>query len=140
MSAATVLGASSQAPANDIPTSLDRIREELAQTPPSRLKLDRPVEAPVARFKTQVDGRVYLLTLDEQMRKEFELTGLKRQSAEWAAKCCGISLDPLFEAIKDARERRKVRKIREQIAREIAELEALARDARPAGDATRKDR
>jgi hypothetical protein len=49
---------------------------------------------------------------------------LQRQSAEWAAKCCGIGLGLLFNSVEDALERRRVRKIREQIARELAELEA----------------
>ena len=76
-----------------------------------------------------MDQRVRSLTLEEWIEKEFTLTPLQRQSAEWAARCCGISLDPLFNKLEEALRRRQVRKIREQIARELAELEAARKKA-----------
>ena len=133
------LEAAPQQPATDLPVSLDRIREELAKTPTTRLKLDTPVQVPVPRFRTGVVQRVYVLTLEEWLDKEFKMTALQRQSADWAAMCCGgyvlysVRLDPLFKSLGNALERRRVRKIREQIARELAEIEA-ARKAGPPDD------
>jgi hypothetical protein len=40
---------------------------------------------PVATFRTRVEQRVRSLTLEEWLHKEFDLTGLQKQSAEWAA-------------------------------------------------------
>ena len=72
-----------------------------------QLKLDMPLQAPVATFRTRVDQQVFVLTLDDWLEKEFKLLGLQRQSADWAAACCGgyalasgsygIRLDPLFK-------------------------------------------
>lgn len=129
------LAASPQEPPKDLPVSLDRIRRELAKPPPPRL--DMPVQAPVARFTSRVDQRVYVLTLHEWIDKEFKLTALQRQSADWAAGggyvlasgSWGVRLDPLFERLEKALERRKVRKIREQIARDLAEIEAARKKA-----------
>ena len=72
---------------------------------------------------------MYPLSLEEWLDKEFNLTELQRQSADWASKCCGIGLGPLFQSVENALERRKIRKIREQIARELAELEAARKKA-----------
>jgi hypothetical protein len=76
-----------------------------------------PVQVPVATFKTRVDQRVYVLSLQEWLEKEFKLTPLQQQSPDWAAQCCGIRLAPLFKSLDQALQRRRVRKIREQIAR-----------------------
>ena len=122
------LSAAPQQPMKDLPVSLVRIREELAKTP-TGLKLDMPVQVPVATFKTRVDQRVYVLSLEEWLEKEFNLNPLQRQSAEWASKCCGIGLDPLFKGVERALQRRRVRKTREQIARELAEIEAARKQA-----------
>ncbi len=121
------LAAAPQGQAEDLPVSVDRIRDELAKPPPAGLKLDMPMQMPVATFRTRVDQRVFVLPLEEWLEKELKLTGLQRQSADWGARCCGISLDPLFKSLDDALKRRKVRKTREQIARELAELEDLNR-------------
>jgi hypothetical protein len=136
----TPLGAASQPPPpKDLPVSLDRIREEVPKTPPIRLELDMPVEPPVATFRTRVEQPVFVLSLEEWLEKELKLTELQRQSADWAAQCCGgygfangvyvVRLDPLFKKLGKALERRRVRKIREQIARELAELEAARKKA-----------
>jgi hypothetical protein len=123
------LGAAPQGPTKDLPVSLDRIREELAKPPPPELKLDAPLQVPVATFKTGVDQRVFVLSLEDWLEKELKMGVLQRQSADWAAKCCGISIDPLFKSIKDALHSRKKRKLREQIARELAEIEAARKEA-----------
>jgi hypothetical protein len=123
--------ASPQTPAQDLPVSLDRIREALAKPDAPRLRVDIPVEVPVATFKTRVEQRVYVPSLEESLAKEFNLTDLQRQSAAWAAKCCGMDLGLLIKPIDRALDRRKERKIREQIARELAELDAARRKADP---------
>ena len=51
------LAATPQGPADDLPVSVDRIRDELAK-PPTGLKLDMPMQVPVATFRTRVDQRV----------------------------------------------------------------------------------
>jgi hypothetical protein len=124
------LDAAPQGPTPDLPVSLDRIQGELAK-PPTGLRADRPVQVPVATFKTRVDQRVYVLSLEEWLEKEFKLNALQRQSADWASKCCGIGLDPLFKGVERALQRRKLRKTREQIARELAEVEAARKKAAP---------
>jgi hypothetical protein len=123
------LAAAPQGPAKDLPVSVDRIREELAKPSPTGFKLDMPMQAPVATFKTRVDQRVFVLPLEDWLEKELKLIGLQRQSAEWGAKCCGINLDQVFKSLDDALKRRKERKTREQIARELAELEAARKKA-----------
>jgi hypothetical protein len=127
---AGTLQAAPQAQGKDLPVSLDRIRQDLAKTPPT-VKFDMPVKVPVATFKSRVDQRVYVLTLREWLDKEFKLTPLQRQSADWAANCCGISLDPVFDKLEQALHRRKLRKIREQVASELAAVEAARKKAAP---------
>jgi hypothetical protein len=130
MCSSATLVAAPQEQAKDLPVSVDRVREELAK-PPTGLKLDMPlqVQAPVATFKSRVDQRVFVLPLEDWLEKELKLTGLQRQSADWGARCCGMNLDPLFKSLDGALKRRKVRKTREQIARELAELEAARNKA-----------
>jgi hypothetical protein len=118
---------------------LDRIRQELEKNPQTQLKLDRPLDGPVATFRTRIDQRVRSLTLEEWLKKEFDLNDMQRQSAEWASMCCGgvvlgfgdfgVRLDVLYNHLEKVLERRKVRKLREQIARELAELEAARKKA-----------
>ena len=125
------LGAAAQAPPAELPVSLERIREELKQPP--AIDVNRPLEQPVATFRITIEHPRYVPTIEEWIRREFRLSALQRQSAEWGSKCCGLNLlslaSGLTKGIKEARQRREVRKIREQIARELAELEA-ARQAR----------
>ena len=127
---AAPLGAAQQPQPNDLPVSLERIRDELEVAVPSRLKLDMPVEKPIAKFRTRVDQTVYVLTLDEWIDKEFNLIGIQRQSADWASKCCGIGLDPLFKVSRTHCSGGRSERSREQIARELAELEAARKAAR----------
>ena len=93
-----------------------------------------PLEVPVPTFKSSVEQRVYVLSLDEWLRKEFTLTPLQRQSAEWASKCCGFNLNQLGKSVQKALQRREERKIRQQIAGELAWLEAGTKKAeQPSG-------
>ena len=116
--------AAPQEPSSVPPLSLERIREELEKSPAERLRLDVPLPPPRPTFKSRVDQRVFVLTLEEDLHKEFDLNELQRQSAEWASKCCGYNLGQLVKMVDDALRDRKIRKTREQIARELAELEA----------------
>ena len=81
---------------------------------------------PLTRFKTGVEERTYMLPFKEQLDKDLEPTLLQAQSRDWASRCCGIDLGMLFNPIERALQRRKERKIREQIARELEELKAAA--------------
>lgn len=115
--------ATPQEQASELPVSTERIRQKLEQAPPT-LKRQTRWQQPVARFTTRVDERITVLTFREWLDKEFELNDLQRQSADWAARCCGLRLDPLIHGAGEALQRRKVRKVRAQIARELAEIEA----------------
>ena len=117
------LGAAPQSPTGVPPASVERIKEQLTKTSAPRM-LDVPLQLPVATFRSGVEQRVYVLTLEQQLRKDFTLTLLQRQSADWASKCCGINLNQLFQSAERALQRRQIRKIRERIARELAEIEA----------------
>ena len=75
---------------------------------------------------------MFVLTLEEALHKEFDLNDLQRQSAEWSSRCCGINLGQVLQMIDDAMKERKIRKTREQIWRELAELEAARRNLPPA--------
>jgi hypothetical protein len=116
------LEAAPRQPAGPPPVSLERIREGL-KTPPA-IDVNVPVQAPVATFKTRVEQRVYVLTFDAWLRKEFRLTALQRQSAEWGSRCCGLNVLGLVKSVKNARQRGEARKIREQIAGDLAQIEA----------------
>ena len=119
----TPLHAAAQQPAGEPPVSLDRIKEELARTRGPGLELDVAMPDPLPTFKSRVDQRRFVLTLEEALHKQFDLNDLQRQSAQWASKCCGYDVGRLFNAVEKARHERKIRKTREQIARELAELE-----------------
>ncbi|HEU5314667.1 MAG TPA: hypothetical protein VFX49_01045, partial [Chloroflexota bacterium] len=85
---------------------------------------------PVAKFRSGVDQRVYVPTLEEWIAREFKMTALQRQSFEWGAKCCGLNLLPIFKGLDEALERRKARKTREKIQAEIRRDLALIEEAR----------
>jgi hypothetical protein len=107
------------------PDSVERIRKALDRPAELRPRFDTAFRVPAATFKSRVDQQVFVPTLDEWLAKEFKLNLLQRQSAEWAGKCCGIGLDPLLEGLDQALKRRRVRKVRQQIARELAALGAV---------------
>jgi hypothetical protein len=120
---AATLEAAPQQPDGTPPVSLDRIREGLEQPPALRLEADVPLQLPPI-FRSRVEQRVFVPTLEEVLHKQFDLNALQRQSADWAARCCGYALGDLLERVNKARRDRQIRKTREQIARELAELKA----------------
>lgn len=105
--------------------ALSRIRRELQRTSTDTLKLGP--QLPVATFRSSVEQRRYMPTFEEWLQKEFALTDFQRQSQEWYSKCCWINLLNLphwAETLDRPRRRRELRRLREQIARELAQLEA----------------
>jgi hypothetical protein len=108
----------------DLPVSLERIRAGVEK--PIEHAIDIPPLVPLTRFRTSVEERRYMLPFKEQLDKDLEPTLLQAQSRDWASRCCGIDLGVLFKGIDQALQRRKERKIREQIARELDELKAAA--------------
>jgi hypothetical protein len=128
--AAAPAGATPQQPAGALPAStdqisLDRIAEALRRTPERPLRLD--VHLPVATFRTSVVQRVFLLTFEEQLRKDFRLNILQRQSQDWSSRCCGIDVLRLVKSLDERLQRREARKIREEVARELAQVVAAAK-------------
>ena len=111
-------------PSGDLPVSLERIREGVEE-PAERALVVTPL-VPLTRFKTGVEERTYMLPFKEQLDKDLEPTLLQAQSRDWASRCCGLDLGALFKPIDRALQRRKERKIRELIARELEELKAAA--------------
>jgi len=107
------------------PGSLARIRERLETTPAPWFD-DLRVQMP-ATFKTRVDQRVFVLSLEDELHKLFDLTPLQRRQRELAAKCCGLDLIALTKAIQGSLRRRAERRVREQVAQELAQLEAARR-------------
>jgi putative hemolysin len=81
----------------------------------------------VPRFKATAEQRSYMLSFEQQLHKDLELTPLQRQSHEWGSRCCGLDLDVLFKPIERALQRRKERKLRRQIAQELEQLKAAGR-------------
>ena len=88
-------------------------------------------QLPVATFRTSVEQRVYVLTFEEQLHKEFDLNAFQRQSADWASKCCGLDVGQVVKSIERARQRQLARKAHEQVARELAEVEAASKKQFP---------
>ena len=118
------LVAAPQQPAAAPPVSLERIKEELARKGQG-LKLDVPIPPPRPTFKSRVDQRAFVLTLEEALHRDFDITNeIQRQNANWAAKCCGFDIGLIFNAIDKKLKERKIRKTREQIAQELAFIEA----------------
>ena len=82
--------------------------------------------APAAVFRTSVNQRTFTTTVVDQLRKQFELTPLQRQSAEWSAKCCGLNLLNVAKSVDKAWRQRQERDAREQVDRELAAVKARA--------------
>jgi len=105
------------------PTSLEKVKEGVETPIVTPLTPSVPVRLhPV--FKSGVEKHPFVLTLDEDLHKTFDLTDLQRQSAAWSAQCCGIGLGGVFSAIKKSQLESQRRKAREQVLRELADLEA----------------
>jgi hypothetical protein len=110
----------------DPPGSVEHVKAALNRTPSQSLRFDARMPAPVATFRVSVDERVFGLSIVDQLRKEFELTPLQRQSAEWRSKCCGINLLTLADGIGKAVRQWKEERIRDRVSRELAEVIAAA--------------
>ena len=116
------LAAAPQQP-TDVPVvSLERVREGLQRTPALKLEVQSPPH--VAVFRMSVEQRVFVLTFEEQLHKDFDLTPMQRQSANWASACCGLDVGQVVKGVQRARQRQEERRIHEQVARELAEVEA----------------
>jgi hypothetical protein len=119
------VGAAPQEPAAP-PESVQHIRTVLNRTPSQSLKFDARMPQPVATFRVSVDTRVFGLSIVDQLRKEFELTPLQRQSAEWRSKCCGVNLLSLADVIEKGVRQWKEKRIRDRVNRELADVIAAA--------------
>jgi len=103
--------------------SLTRVKQRLDKPANKSLKPSEPVQLrPV--FKTRIIDRPFVPTLDEHLHETFELTDFQRKYADYAASCCGIDLGALFGRIERALDEREARRIRAQVMRELAEVEA----------------
>jgi hypothetical protein len=117
------LRASPQDPAGGSAESLARIKERLERPAARPLKPSSPVHLrPV--FRSRATDRPFVPTLDEHLRDTFTLTDFQRQYAKYAAACCGLDIGGLFRAVDRALEERRERKVREQVASELAIVEA----------------
>jgi hypothetical protein len=132
------VAAAPQQPSPATPESLQRIKDELATGPAIKLTTQAPMQLRPT-FKARSEERVFVPTLEEVLHKQFDLNDLQRQSAQWAAQCCGFNVGQVADMIEDALRERKIRKTREQISREIAEIEDNIRKqlaaAKAAGEA-----
>jgi hypothetical protein len=122
-----VAAAPQQPAAADLPVSLEHIREGLEKPPEGLLTFPPPVPLPV--FRATVEEKRFMLSFEEQLHKDLEPTLLQVQSREWASKCCGLDLGALFKSIDRALDRRRQRKIRQEIARELEELKVATAKA-----------
>jgi hypothetical protein len=103
--------------------SLDRIKDRLDKPAARRLTPSQPVQLrPV--FRTRNTDRPFVPTLEEHLRETFELTDFQRQYAAYAARCCGLDIGALVRSVDHALAERRERKVREEIEREIAFIEA----------------
>lgn len=127
--AVLILGASpclaGQPPSGqDPPVSLDRVRAGILK--PRALELGPLPLLPVATFRTKVEQVRFVLTFEERLWEELELTDLQRQSTDWGSRCCGMGLGAALAPIGRALKGRRERKIQERIARELEALRAAA--------------
>ena len=115
--------------ASETPAALNRIKTRLDQAPARPLAPKEPVRLRPT-YRSRAADRPFVPTLEEHLQKTFELTEFQRKYAEYSARCCGLSLGALFDHIDRALDERRTRKTREQIARELAELEAARSQVR----------
>jgi hypothetical protein len=126
LSVAATAAAAPQDPGTARPASVERVQDALNRTPSQSLKFDTKVPVPAATYKVTVTQPLFVLPIMDSLRKEFELTPLQRQSADWSAKCCGLSIAALTESIENAFRRWEERRIHDRVSRELAEVEAAA--------------
>lgn len=120
-----VLATGPQELTRERPVSLERIRHKVEQAPARPLDLRVQPSVPIATFRVEVQRR-FVLTLEEQLHKEFDLTPAQRQFQQWEARCCGVDLGELLKPVGRALKRRQESRVREQIARELAHLRVAA--------------
>jgi len=108
------------------PVSIERVKDALERTPMRSLRFDARMPVPAATFKVTVRQRVFVEPIMDSLRKQFELTPLQRQSAEWSSKCCGLSIAALTEGLERALRGWEERRARERVTRELAEVIAAA--------------
>ena len=111
----------------DLVFSVERISKELKRTPSLQVTLDQQRPVSVATFRVAVEQREFMLPFKEQLQKEFALTDFQRQSQDWAVKCYGLNVIQLTKSLDRAMRRYETRKIRKQIARELAQLAAASK-------------
>src|SRR5262245_51917469 len=107
--------AAPQEPGAPPPTSFERVQDTLNRTPSKSLKFDVTVPVAAATFRATVTERRFVVPIMESLRKEFELTPLQRQSAQWSSQCCGLSLAALAESVEKALRRWEERRIRDRV-------------------------
>jgi len=117
------LHAAPQEPSGDTDVSLSRIRKDLSRPTATRLQPSEPVQLRPT-FRSETLAHPFVPTLEEDLRKTFALTDFQRQYAEYLARAGGIDFGVLLRPIEKAMDEHRLRKIREQIARELAELQA----------------
>ena len=103
-------------------TSVTRIKQRLERPVSRSFTPAVPVQLRPT-FRSRTDQRAFVPTLEEDLHKTFALTDFQRQYAEYASRS-GLDLGFIFRRIDKALEERQIRKTREQIARELAELQA----------------
>jgi hypothetical protein len=106
--------------------SLDRVRDGLNRTPSQSLRFDSTIPVPAATFRVTVTGRPFVVPIMDSLRKEFELTPLQRQSADWSSRCCGLNLITLTESLQRAFRRMQEQRVHQRVSRELAEVVAAA--------------
>jgi hypothetical protein len=118
--------AAPQEPGTAPPASLERVRDGLSRTPAQSLRFDSTIPVPAATFRVTVTGHPFVVPIMDSLRKEFELTPLQRQSADWSSKCCGLNLAMLTDSLDRAFRRWEERRVHDRVARELAEVVAAA--------------
>lgn len=118
--------AAPQEPEAATPRSVERVKESLNRTPSQSLKFDVQVPVPAATFRVTVNQRLFVEPIMDSLRKQFELTPLQRQSADWSSRCCGLSVAALTDGLERAFRRWEERRIHDRVARELAEVIAAA--------------
>jgi hypothetical protein len=121
--------AAPQEPSGDAGASLSRIKKGLSRPSGTRLQPSEPVQLRPT-FRSETLAHPFVPTLDEDLRKTFALTDFQRRYADYAARAGGIDLGVLLRPIEKAIYEHRVSKAREQVARELAELQASKSAAR----------
>ena len=116
------LRAEPQDPADGTASSVTRIKQRLNTPPAPRLAPKQPVQLRPT-YRSRTSARPWVPTLEEHLRDTFTLTDFQRQYARYAAQCCGLDLGALFRGVDQALDERRTRQVREEIRRELADLE-----------------